>query len=108
MTHLCQNMRLVVMTGIAVLLFTNPVIPLADDLDHEKARKLVQSGVILPLERVLAGHQRVREGRILEVELEKKHGILVYEIEVMDEQGRVMEFTFDAKTGHLRQEKQEK
>ncbi|MEO5331022.1 MAG: PepSY domain-containing protein [Magnetococcus sp. YQC-5] len=83
---------------------------LADDAhhpDHEQARQWVRSGRILSLERILAGHHRVLEGRILEVELETKEGTLVYEVEVVDGQGRVMELLFDAKTGQLLKETQE-
>ncbi|MBF0161105.1 MAG: peptidase, partial [Magnetococcales bacterium] len=75
-------------------------------LDHEVARRLVQSGEILPLERII-DHDRVRGRDLLEVELKKKHGVHIYEVEVVDARGEVKEFRFDAKTGQMLSEKTE-
>ena len=71
------------------------------DEDHERARELVKSGEIMPLEQLL---QKMVSGdsgklRLLEAELERKQGRLVYELELVDEQGVVRELLFDAKTG---------
>ena len=73
------------------------------DEDHERARELVKSGEIMPLEQLL---QKVVSGdsgklRLLEAELERKQGRLVYELELVDEQGVVRELLFDAKTGEV-------
>ena len=46
-------------------------------------------------------------GRVLEVEIERKAGRLIYEIEIVDEQGVVKEFVFDASNGDLLNEKVE-
>lgn len=72
----------------------------ADD-DHERARKLVKSGEIIPLEQLLQKVVSADSGklRLLEAELERKQGRLVYELELVDEQGVVRELLFDAKTG---------
>jgi uncharacterized membrane protein YkoI len=75
--------------------------------DHENARKLVQSGEILPLERILENLKKRTNGRVLEVEIERKAGRLIYEIEIVDEQGVVKEFVFDASNGDLLNEKVE-
>lgn len=72
----------------------------ADD-DHWEAHRLRQSGAILPLETILESLNRVRPGRILEVELEQKQGAYIYEIELLDPQGRVWELGIDATTGAL-------
>lgn len=75
--------------------------------DHENARKLVQSGEILPLDRILENLKKRTNGRVLEVEIERKAGLLIYEIEIVDEQGVVKEFVFDASNGDLLNEKVE-
>jgi uncharacterized membrane protein YkoI len=72
----------------------------ADD-DHQRARELVQSGAILPLEKVLKDRLNNGHWRLLEAELEEEDGRLIYEIELLDEQGRVWELEYDARTGHL-------
>lgn len=89
------------------VLFPSADLAVAEDAhhpDHEMARRLVQSGEILPLERII-DNDRVRGRRLLDVELEKKHGEYVYEVEVVDARGQVMEFRFDAKTGQMLREK---
>ncbi|MDH5612457.1 MAG: PepSY domain-containing protein [Gammaproteobacteria bacterium] len=72
----------------------------ADD-DHERARELVKSGEIIALEQLLQNIVNKDTGklRLLEAELEEKSGRLVYELELVDEQGVVRELLFDAKTG---------
>jgi uncharacterized membrane protein YkoI len=72
----------------------------ADD-DHWEAHRLRQSGAILPLETILESLNRVRPGRILELELEQEHGAYIYEIELLDPQGQVWELEIDATSGEL-------
>jgi uncharacterized membrane protein YkoI len=69
------------------------------DSDHYEARRLMQAGSILPLETVLESIQQRRPGRILEVELEQERSRYVYEIELLDNTGRVWEMKLDAVTG---------
>ena len=78
----------------------------ADD-DHARARELVKSGEIVPLEKLLKETLSNKPWRILEVELERENGRLVYEVEVIDEQGRVRELLFDARSGELLGEESE-
>ncbi|MBF0461378.1 MAG: peptidase [Magnetococcales bacterium] len=76
----------------------------ADDsrpLDHEMARHLVQDGEILSLEHILGGEHRVQDGHILNVTLEKRDNMFVYEIDMVDGHGRGVRFEFDARTGQL-------
>jgi uncharacterized membrane protein YkoI len=73
---------------------------LADE-DYEAARRLTESGAILPLEDLMPIIQAQQPGRILEIELERKRGRFLYEIEILDEQGAVWEFKVDAATGEI-------
>lgn len=69
------------------------------DQDHDRARRLLESGEIMPLEQLLG---RIKPGgRVLEVELESEHGRHVYEIEYLDTYGEVHEGYFDARTGEV-------
>lgn len=78
----------------------------ADD-DHEEAKRLVESGDILPLENVLKNAREVQSGKVLEVELETEKGKKIYEIELLDTDGTVFELKFDAQTGkHISTEKE--
>jgi uncharacterized membrane protein YkoI len=69
--------------------------------DHEIARSAVARGELLPLSKILEIAQRDYPGKMLEVELEREHGRYVYEIEILLPDGRVIELTYDGKTGEL-------
>lgn len=90
---------------VAALTVSFSITLLADD--HENAKKLMESGDIVPLETILNQLQKRATGRVIEVELERKKGRLVYEIEQVDEHGVVREFIFDAADGHVLKEKVE-
>ncbi len=75
-----------------------------DERDHEAARRLEASGEILPLSHFLS--QLEPDGRMLEVELERKRGRWVYEFEFLRE-GQVWEYEFDAATGDLLKRKRD-
>lgn len=75
--------------------------------DHKEARRLVESGDILPLETLLGNLPQREKVSIIEVELEHKKGRWLYEIEVVDGQGIVREYLFDASDGRLLKEKVE-
>lgn len=73
---------------------------LADE-DHDEARRLHESGEILSLEVIL---QRLRPrypGKVLEVELERKSGRIIYEVEMLGKDGVVRELYIDARTGEV-------
>jgi len=91
------------LTSLLLLLFM--VTSVADD--HEEAYQLLQSGEILPLEKILAISREQIQGHILEVELEHEHKQLIYELEVLDKNGIVWEIKLDAKTGAILKQEQE-
>lgn len=66
--------------------------------DHEEARLLRERGDIVPLAELLQ-HPSLAAQRVLEAELEYEHGRPVYELEILDGDGRVRERYFDAVTG---------
>jgi uncharacterized membrane protein YkoI len=69
--------------------------------DNDTARELRQQGVILPLEQLVAALPHPQPLRILEAEMERERGRLIYELEVLDAQGQVWEVELDAVTGRL-------
>jgi uncharacterized membrane protein YkoI len=76
-----------------------------EEHDEDRARAAVQRGEILPLEQVLAGLKGAVAGEISRVELEKEHGIWVYEFKIISPGGRMLEVFVDAKTGKLIEKK---
>ena len=65
------------------------------------AGQLAAKGQILSLEKISKLAKTYKAGEILEVELEKKHGRYLYEVEILDMRSQVWELKLDAKTGQL-------
>ena len=74
----------------------------ARDVQQDEALKLRESGQILALEHLLSSAlQRYPAARLLEAELEEKHGKLVYEVELLTTQGVVRELKINAHDGRI-------
>jgi len=84
---------------ISILLMSGAV--MAKDIDQDDAKVLRQQGAILPLEKILQAAQKQHPGRVIQVELEEKHGRYVYEVEIVDNNGRVWEMKIDARDASL-------
>ena len=74
--------------------------------EHDAVRAIKQRGDILSLDQILQAARAQHAGRVLESELEQKDGRYVYEVELVDDQGRVWEMKFDARTGEVLRETQ--
>ncbi len=81
------------------MLSPSPIV-LADD-DHVEARRLRDYGEILPFEVILKNVRQVHPGKLLEVELEKEDGRIVYEVEILGQDGVIKEIVIDARSGNL-------
>ena len=82
----------------AFMIISPLTVAMADD-DYIEARRLLNSGEILPLEDILKNVRQIFSGKVLEVELEKEDGLIVYEIEILGGNGVIKEIYIDAKTG---------
>jgi uncharacterized membrane protein YkoI len=69
--------------------------------DHDKARDAVASGERLSLSTILARIETSHGGRILEIERDTLAGREVYEIELLGDDGRVVELAVDAANGEI-------
>ena len=69
--------------------------------DHERARMLLEQGEILSLSEIVKRNSSRFPGKVLDVELEEKNGLIVYEIEFLGEHGVIMEMLIDARNGRL-------
>lgn len=87
--------------GVAIMaiLLSAPI--WADDKleDFERARQLVAEGKIVPLNTILERAEIKPGWRLLEVEFERDDGQWIYELEVLKEDGEVIELLYDAETG---------
>lgn len=67
--------------------------------DQDEALRLRLSGEIVPLERIIERARAQRAGTLVEAELEREHGRIVYELEFIGERGEHRKLWFDARTG---------
>lgn len=74
---------------------------LADDDDHDLARRALEEGRALPLAEILAKMKPDLPGKVIEVVLEIDDGNLVYDLKVLSAKGRLQEIEVDAATGKI-------
>ncbi|MBL0843174.1 PepSY domain-containing protein [Pseudomonas mediterranea] len=100
--NLCTRSR----WPLVLLAFCSAV--MARDLDQDEALQLRQRGVILPLEQLLQQALDLHPGaKLLEAELEEKHGVYIYEVELLDTDGVVRELDLEAASGRLLKDKED-
>ena len=75
----------------------------ADDSDHELARDALQQGRVLPLRQVLDKIEREYQGQVLKVEFEHDDGRFLYEIRLLQQDGRMAKLKIDAVDGRVLQ-----
>ncbi len=69
--------------------------------DHDRAEQARRSGEIRPLEEIAAVVRERFPGEIAKIELEREHGLWIYEFKVIDRTGRFLEIKIDARTGEI-------
>ena len=74
---------------------------LADDAPHDEVLAAVRRGEIRPLAEIEAKVRARQPGEIIKIEIERKHGVLVYEFKILDAEGRRREIHVDARNGDV-------
>lgn len=67
-----------------------------EESSHDRALKALRAGEIAPLPEILAVVAAETPGSVIEVELKRRHGRYVYEVEVLTADGRLIETYVDA------------
>ncbi len=91
--------RVVIVVTVGLLAL--PVLAHGDDVDYKVARELRKEGKIVAVEKLLRDAMRRRVGTLLEIELEVEEGRYLYEIEILDDNGVVFEYYYDAQSGQF-------
>jgi len=73
------------------------------DHDQDRAFEAVQRGEVLPLDKVLTGLGQRHPGELIGVELERREGRWIYEVRLIDANGRLIDLDIDARTGKAMQ-----
>ena len=85
----------------ALLLALVPLAP-ALDVDQDEALRLRQSGEVLSFQAILRqADERYPGARLLEAELDDDDGQLIYDIELLTDDGVVRELEIDARSGRV-------
>ena len=69
--------------------------------EYEYARELKNKGEILPLQDIITRATKRHPGKVIESELERESGGYIYEVEVLDADGKVWEMKYDAVSGEM-------
>ncbi|MFZ3280321.1 PepSY domain-containing protein [Pseudomonas sp.] len=100
------NVRATRRTALALVMCCSTA--MARDLGPDEALNLRKQGVILPLEQVLQqAMDRYPGAKLLEVELEEKHAVYIYEVELLTVEGVARELHLKADTGELVKDKED-
>ncbi|MGL4936564.1 PepSY domain-containing protein [Shewanella sp.] len=77
----------------------------AGDDPANKVVQWVKEGNVLPFDTIMQRYESRLQGRLLDLEVEQKHGRIIYELEILRDDGIVYEIKIDAKTGEWLKEK---
>ncbi len=92
-------LRSLLLAIAAALAFTAPALASERRGDHDEALTAVEQREALPLTRIIGIAQGAVPGEIIEIELERDHDRLIYEVKILARTGRVREVEIDARTG---------
>lgn len=69
--------------------------------DVDRVRELRSTQSILPLSEILEDIEKTYPGKVIDVELEEEHDQIIYEIELIGDDRKVIQLNIDAKNGRL-------
>jgi len=72
-----------------------------EDISQKEIRELVKQGKLLSLESIMLLYPKKQYGKLLDLEAERKHGSVIYELKFLRADGRVMKLDIDASNGFL-------
>lgn len=73
----------------------------AGERGHDAARRALEEGKVLPLRTVLEKVEREYRGQAIKIEFEHEDGRFVYEIRLLQPDGRMVKLEVDAVNGNV-------
>jgi len=90
------------LTVLGLLAIAAALHPVQAGDDHDRARRAVQAGQVLPLRTILDHAARDYPGEVIEAELDDDDGgRVIYELKLITDQGQVVKLYYDAQSGAL-------
>ncbi len=71
------------------------------DISQSEIRKLVNRGELLSLETIISMYPEKKYGKLLDLEAERDHGTVIYEMEFLRKDGAIIELKVNARNGSL-------
>ena len=69
--------------------------------EHERARQALQQGRVLPLASVIAKVEQELQGQVVKIEFDEDDGRYLYEIRLLQRDGRMAKLKVDAVDGRI-------
>ena len=99
------NRAMRALTRLLALLLTACALSLPaaahDHDEHERARQAMEQGRVLPLTSVIAKVEREHPGQVVKIEFEEDDGRYIYEIRLLQRDGRMAKLKVDAVDGRV-------
>ena len=98
-----NSMKRLRQTLIALIVSAAVILPAGavESGDHDRARRALEAGEILPLKTVLETIARESPGQVMEVELERRGERWIYEIKLLRPGGSLVKLKVDARDASL-------
>lgn len=99
-------LRRLALSGLALLVLgASPLLRAEEHDSHELAREALEQGRVLPLRAVLKKIERDYQGQVLKVEFEQEYDRYLYEIRLLQSDGRVVKLKINAVDGRVLESK---
>jgi len=94
--------RFLILPALALgIAMTGGALHAGEHEDHELARQALERGQVLPLRVVLDKVEHEYQGQVLKVEFEREDGRFIYEIRMLQNDGRMAKLQVDAVDGRV-------
>jgi uncharacterized membrane protein YkoI len=94
-------MKMMSLFLVLVVGMTSTLLQAGEDISQNEIRELVKQGKLLPLESILLLYPEKQYGKLLDLEAEREHGSVIYELKFLRTDGRIIELQIDASNGLL-------
>jgi hypothetical protein len=94
-----QLLRKLLLLGALFMLFSTSGMAMSDD--HDRAKELLDDGIVQPLETILDLYVAKYPGPVMDIKLERKNKLIFYKIDIADNNGIVKTLTINAQSGQL-------
>ncbi len=80
---------------------TSSILLASEDISQAEIRELVKQGKLLPLDSIMLLYPEKNYGKLLDLEAEREHESVIYELKFLRVDGRIVELEIDASNGQL-------